>query len=66
MMETSDLIAELQDTKCRCGNQKARGNTFCSGCYYQLPPEMRRALYQRIGEGYEEAYENAAAVLRTG
>ena len=36
--------------------------SFCVECCFELPASMRRALYRRFGEGYEEAY--AAAVKR--
>ena len=59
----SQLTRELIGTACRCGNLKQPKQTFCRKCYYSLPEEMRRALYQRMGEGYEEAYFRACARL---
>jgi hypothetical protein len=38
--------------------------TFCRKCYYRLPQSLRTRLYNRFGEGYEEAY--AEAVKRLG
>jgi hypothetical protein len=58
------LIADLLGTTCRCGATKAHGHTFCGPCYYGLPLSLRRDLYKRIGEGYEEAYERACGVLQ--
>lgn len=58
-----DLIAELKGTLCRCGQQKLNGNTFCKSCYFGLPPKLRRALYNRVGEGYEKAYAEACEFL---
>ena len=54
------LIDELSGDQCRCGNRKRHNQTFCWGCYKQLPREMQADLYRRFGLGYEEAY--AAAV----
>jgi len=57
----AELMAELMGMTCRCGRPKRSKNTFCSACYAALPKAMQRALYQRCGHGYEEAY--AAAVV---
>lgn len=61
--DTRELIAELQGTVCRCGGTKQAGNTFCRGCFYSLPKPLRGALYRRVGQGYEQAYQAAAAAL---
>lgn len=58
-METiGDLkcIEILGATKCVCGNKKKRGMSHCRTCYFSLPPEIRKALYNRVGQGYEEAF----------
>lgn len=55
-----ELIAELAGETCRCGKSKQARHTFCRSCFLSLTPKQRAALYQRMGEGYEEAY--AAAV----
>lgn len=52
-------MKELGGVTCRCGREKRRGQTFCHWCYYRLPTHIRKALYRRIGEGYEEAYRDA-------
>lgn len=57
------LIIEILSTVCRCTRVKRKMNTFCSRCYYKLPQAMRSALYQKIGEGYEESYKSAVAFL---
>ena len=61
-MNPRELILELRGTRCRCGAPKTERQTFCHSCYYALMPSQRQALYQRIGEGYEQAY--AAAEMR--
>lgn len=57
------LVDELSGDTCQCGKPKQRMNTFCRSCYYSLSPAQRKALYHRIGEGYEEAYDVAIATL---
>lgn len=59
----TDIIAELQGTVCRCGRHKRSGETFCSRCYFRLPPPLRSPLYRRVGDGYDEAYSAAVAYL---
>ena len=58
-----ELVKELAATVCRCGNRKASGNTFCGRCYFKLPKTTRAALYRRVGQGYEQAYNDAAGYL---
>ena len=50
---------ELMSDGCACGRPKKSKYSFCYGCYMSLPGDMRRDLYQKIGDGYEEAYEAA-------
>jgi len=59
-----ELHAELLGTKCRCGRAKRSKQTFCFACYSALPLKTQRALYRRMGEGYEEAYAEAVGKLR--
>lgn len=60
---TKELVEELGGTKCQCGRSKKRANTFCSKCFYSLPKDQQRALYKRLGDGYEEAYATAMESL---
>ncbi len=50
---------ELMGDECACGRPKRSKYSFCYQCYMSLPGDMRRDLYQSIGEGYEAAYEAA-------
>jgi hypothetical protein len=50
-------LDDLGGTTCACGRGKARGMSHCRQCYFKLPKPMRDALYQRVGHGYEEAYQ---------
>lgn len=50
----------LQQTMCAsCARPKRCMRAFCTDCYFKLPKEQQRALYDRIGFGFAEAYENA-------
>lgn len=57
------LIAELKGLRCRCGRVKKPGQTFCRQCYAVLSKDQGRALYRRVGAGYEQAYEAAVRAL---
>ncbi len=57
------ILAELQSAVCYCGGFKTARQTFCRREYNALPPDMRRALYRRFGDGYEEAYTAARVFL---
>lgn len=57
------MLEELKGQKCYCGARKAKMQTFCRAQYSSLPPRMRSALYQRFGDGYEEAYTKARKYL---
>lgn len=65
-MNQLDAIEVLRSTRCICGGKKSERTAFCKGCYFSLSPETRRALYQRIGVGFEEAYTAAAEILTDG
>lgn len=65
MPSTRDLLRSLMSTICpACGNVKATRQTLCRKDYYALPPQTRKALYQRVGEGYEEAIAQAFDALK--
>ena len=57
------LIAELDSNECPCGGWKAKRRSFCGGCFRQLPGSLRLALYNRVGQGYEQAYAEAIEFL---
>ncbi len=54
---------ELDSEECQCGRTKKSRMSFCYSCYRSLPRDIQRALYARIGKGYEEAYEEAVDCL---
>lgn len=58
-----EILASLGSGICACGAKKRPKKSHCRRCYFALPPQMRQALYQRFGEGYEEAYEASLELL---
>ena len=54
---------ELLSNECACGKKKKPRKSFCYGDYIALPPYLKDALWQLIGEGYAEAYEEAHKYL---
>jgi len=50
---------ERMSEECACGKTKRAGYAFCWYCYQDLPPNLQARLYDRIGRGYEEAYDEA-------
>ena len=63
--ERVDCIDALKSSQCRCLRPKQRGMAFCFKCWGQLPDQIRRSLYKRIGEGFEAAYSAACDYLNT-
>lgn len=59
----ADAVNDLYSTKCTCGSRKNARRSFCGPCYARLPIPMARALYKRVGEGYEVAFSEARAFL---
>jgi hypothetical protein len=54
---------ELRSEECQCLRRKKSGHSLCWRCYSRLPAELRGRLYRRIGDGYEQAYEEAVTWL---
>lgn len=54
---------ELMSNGCACGKAKKRKQSFCYFDFKSLPDDMQKALYRPIGNGYEEAYDEAVAYL---
>lgn len=66
--ENNDRAFYIETRKaeeCLCGREKSSGRSFCYRCYKELPGDMQRALYRKMGDGYEEAFEEAVAWLQT-
>jgi len=62
-MTRRECLMALVSKQCQCSAPKASGRSHCRTCYFRLPPPLRKALYRRLGEGYEEAYTESLAVL---
>lgn len=57
---TLDLLASLRSETCpACGSHKQSRHTLCGTCYRELPQPKRQALYDVVGQGYEQAVEAA-------
>ena len=60
MSDRAQAWTEFMDTECCiCQRAKPPKNGFCRACYFRLPKPMQRMLWQRFGEGYEEAHRAA-------
>jgi hypothetical protein len=51
-------LAPMAD-RCICRKPKKVRRAFCLDCYLRLTPAMQKALWQRAGHGFEEAYRAA-------
>lgn len=56
-------LKDLRSNECQCGRSKKPGRSFCYNCWSDLPGEIQRRLYARMGAGYEEAYDEACRFL---
>lgn len=65
-MGMMEAVEKLKSTTCRCGEEKRSGNSFCGNCYRRLPHAIQHALYGRVGNGYEQAYDLACRTLDEG
>ena len=63
-MTRRECLLALVSKQCHCGSPKASGKSHCRTCYFRLPPQLQKSLYRRLGEGYEEAYNESLEVLR--
>ena len=61
-----EAIDVLKSDKCDCGRGKAVKKVFCAKCYSKLPSCLKRVLYDKIGDGFEEAVYEAREYLKGG
>lgn len=54
---------DILSNECACGAYKKPQRSFCYKCFKSLPVEMQKALYKHMGEGYEEARDEAGRWL---
>jgi hypothetical protein len=58
------LCRSLASTVCpACGQWKKPRQTLCGKDYASIPRRLQKALYNRVGAGYEEAVESAMKEL---
>lgn len=59
-LTTQTLVASLRSCTCpMCGRVKRAAETLCRDDYRRLPRELQKALYRRVGEGYDAAVHAA-------
>lgn len=54
----------LASNECQCGEKKKPGWALCWSCFQSLPQEVKKGLYQKVGAGFEQAYELAIVELK--
>ena len=60
LLDKQTLIESLNSTLCpACGGEKIHKQSFCFSCYRRLPKAKKNALFQFVGDGYEEAFDAA-------
>lgn len=62
-MSLQESVDVLKSLKCRCGNDKPYSFALCRKCYSRLSPAIKKALYQKIGFGFEQSYDLACKTL---
>jgi hypothetical protein len=63
-MSKIDYVDILKSEECAyCDNDKKRGYVFCYKCYWDLPTHLRSYLYLPLGDGFEEAVDDAVEYL---
>lgn len=54
----------LRSEECQCGKVKRKNLAVCYRCYIELPQEIKRQLWLKIEQGFEEGYEQAVKYLQ--
>lgn len=57
------LLEELAGTECACGKKKVEFRSFCYSCWKKLPGDVQSRLFNRMGDGYEDAHAAAIKIL---
>lgn len=63
-MNIAMALQNLKSTQCVCGAKKVPMQSLCRACFYSLPKGAQNALYRKVGQGYEKAYESACLILQ--
>jgi|GEM_PF-1218933 len=53
----------LHSEECHCGRPKKRGHAFCYKCYQSLSNDSKKGLWCRLGDGFEQSYDEAVREL---
>lgn len=61
-----EILRDLAGDTCQCGTAKSRNNSFCIHCWRRLPEKLKKGLYRRLGQGYEEGFLAAREYLGLG
>ena len=61
--EIKFYVDVLRSDECQCGRGKHPKKALCWTCYKALPRDKQQALYNPLGNGFEEAYEDAVQWL---
>ncbi len=56
-------IKVLKSPSCACGKYKDEKRAFCYRCWELLPGYLKLCLKRRIGDGFEEGYEDCRQFL---
>ena len=66
-LTTAAVLDSLASKLCpACAGKKHCRQTLCGRCYSALAFPLQRALYRRLGSGYQEAVVTAMKALRRG
>lgn len=64
-MDSSEIFKQYVSRTCAgCDKAKRTHQAFCSFCYRELPAALRKCLWKRFGEGFEEAYQACLSWFR--
>jgi len=61
--DTQFYLKELMSEECACGKPKKPRYSFCYRCYSELPRTLKNRLYDYVGDGYEQAYDESIEYL---
>lgn len=56
-------LEQIKGDECLCGRTKKPRQAVCFTCWRRLPRDLQRRLYSRLGEGFEEAFDEAAQYI---
>jgi hypothetical protein len=63
VLSDNEILRIFMSLTCFCGKDKKPQMSHCTSCYYLLPSDARKALWRKIGKGYEEAFRESLAIL---